>query len=77
MTLKEFSAKYLPLPIGVSKWRRVFPTKLRNARIDKKGFFFGKDVWQLQECWEEVHAGQVIRTEWRAIERSFYGAYSD
>jgi len=82
MTLKDFSAAYLPLPDArsgnnVPKWRKVFPTNLRfHKEVVEAGYysgFFGtywnEPVYKhtLEEQWERVHAGEIINTEWRPV----------
>lgn len=72
MTLKEFSAEYLPLPesddFHYNNWRKVFPTNLRIRVTDYKGFWKPTEVSVIEEQWERIHKGEVIDREWRELE---------
>lgn len=71
MTLKEFSAEYLPLPeskdFHYKNWRKVFPTELRIRKFDKESFW-GGTISVIEEQWERIHKGEVIDREWRELE---------
>lgn len=70
-TLKEFTEKHIKADtVGyMAKWRKVFPTELRNHnRAIKYPRWFGPTyVEVLEEKWERIHKGDVIDTEWREI----------
>lgn len=79
MTLKEFSETYLTLPKAVmlnNGWRRVYPTRIRHAKMknEVRNFLFPNEpaVWEIQEKWERVHKGEIIDTQWRAIEEAHF-----
>lgn len=78
-TLKEFTQHHVSYDTDKNaRWRRVFPTELRNRKIvTKSGYrgsiLFGNRRWvetsylQLEERWERIHRGDMLDTEWRSV----------
>jgi len=73
MTLKDFSAAYLPLPDAWAqgeppRWRKVFPTNLRFHKIQTEpGYRTGG--WLFPAEWHEPQYKKVLEEQWERVHR--------